>query len=205
MKRWIVGFWIGISLLGTAGCSHVQDYLEISQGRGMSREYLATLDKWTRSQIVYSEFETRAHISATYRSPEFKRAYLSEYTRIYRLREGERRTREQVLAEATGEETEFILYAYVPEKASNDFDRRSSIWSIFLVTGNGERLDPLEVRRIDPITPLNTEFFPYIHPYYGISYLLRFPPLKPRSAQEETMKLVFASVIAEVTLDFRTQ
>lgn len=202
MRRWIIAFWVAISLVGAAGCSHVQEYLAITQEKGMSKEYLAVLDKWTRSEIVYSQFDTRAHIGATYRSGEFNRAYLTEYTRIYQLREGERKTKENVLSEGTADATEFVFYAYIPEKTSNDFDRQGSIWRVFLITGNGERIDPLEIRRIAPITPLTTEFFPYINPYYGNSYLLRFPRLQKGSAPDDTMKLVFASVIAEVTLEF---
>ena len=47
-------------------------------------------------------------------------------------------------------------------------DRRGSIWSIFLINGKGEKIAPAEVRRIDPVTPVVTEFFPYGNPYYGI-------------------------------------
>ena len=72
---------------------------------------------------------------------------------------------------------EFIFYAYIPEKTSNDFDKRGSIWTVFLVNEKGDRIDPVELRRIDPITPVITEFFPYIHPHYGIAYRLRFPSL----------------------------
>jgi hypothetical protein len=97
---------------------------------------------------------------------------------------------------------EFIFYAYIPEKASNDFDKRGSIWKVFLVSEKGDRIDPVELRRIDPITPVITEFFPYINPHYGIAYRLRFLSLNHSVGDFRTLKLVFASVIGEVELKF---
>jgi hypothetical protein len=205
MKRWVLLLIGAISLWGASGCSHIQDYLDIARENGMSAEYLTALKRWTRSQIIYSQFETKAHIGATYRSPEFNRNYFREYARIYHLREGERRTGEDFPPPATSDSTEFIFYASLPEKTSNDFDRRGSVWTIFLVNGKGERIDPAEIRRIDPITPVITEFFPYINPYYGIAYRLRFPPLTETKATEEAVKLVFASVIGKVVLEFRVR
>ncbi|MHB9096797.1 MAG: hypothetical protein ACYC5X_03135 [Syntrophales bacterium] len=199
MRRWLPCVIAGASLLAAAGCGHLNDYLEISRDKGMSGEYLTVLDRWSRSQIVYSQFETMAHIRATYRSPEFNRAYLQEYARIYHLSENERKKRGEIQTASIADFTEFIFYAYIPEKSSNDFARRDSIWTIFLIDNSGERIDPVEVKRIDPITPVTTEFFPYINPYHGNSYRLRFPPTKTGRGPQ---KLVFASVIAKVELEF---
>jgi hypothetical protein len=205
MKRWLFFITAVMSLMGIAGCDHLQEYVAITREKGMSEEYLGVLNRWTRSQIVYAEFETRVHIGATYRSPEFNRTYFKEYARIYQLSEGERKKRDEVLSAANSDVTEFIFYAYIPEKSSNDFDRRGSIWKIFLVTGDGARFDPVEVRRIDPVTPVTTDFFPYINPYYGIPYLVRFSPLGTAGTIHDTMTLNFASVIGNVALEFKTR
>jgi len=60
----------------------------------------------------------------------------------------------------------------------------------------------VEVRRIDPVTPVVTEFFPYVNAYYGIPYQLRFPPLAISGPAAGPVKLVFASVIGKVELEF---
>ena len=187
-------------LIGTAGCGHLENYLEIAREKGMSGEYLAVLNEWTRSQVIYSQFETQAHIGATYRSPEFNRAYLDEYSRIYQLQEKEQKKQEDIQKGLTADFTEFIFYASIPEKTSNDFDRRGSIWTIFLVNAKGERIDPWEVRRIDPVTPVITKFFPYVNPYYGIAYRLRFLPINKTEA--DSLKLVFTSVLGKAELKF---
>jgi hypothetical protein len=205
MTRWLLLLVGVLSLVGPVGCDHLNEYLTIPQDKGVSGEYLAVLNRWTRSKIVYSQFETRVHIGATYRSPAFNGAYLQEYARIYKLTDQERKKREDVVSAANSDATEFIFYAYIPEKSSNDFDRRGSIWKVFLVTGNGERLDPIEVRRIEPMTPVTTEFFPYINPYHGVSYVLRFPTLGRGASLDETMTLNFASIIGNVALEFKTR
>jgi hypothetical protein len=205
MKRWVLCMVAAALLAATAGCGQFKDYLEISRDTGVSGAYLAVLGRWSRSQIAYSQFETMAHIRATYRSPEFDRAYLQEYRRIYRLSEDEGKRRGGIQAAPTAGFTEFICYVYIPEKSSNDFDRRDSIWSIFLIDESGQRTEPVEVRRIDPITPVTTEFFPYINPYHGNSYRLRFPPLTRPEKADRPLKLVFASVIARVELEFEAR
>jgi hypothetical protein len=203
MKRWgslVIGT---LSLIGIAACSHVQGYLDIAQENGISEKYLQVLQQWTRSQILYSQFETKAHISVTLRSPEFNGAYLQEYTRIYQLSDDERKKREEMQAAAASEFMEFIFYAYIPNRTENDFDRRGSIWSIFMINGKGEKIAPAEVRRIDPVTAVVTEFFPYVNPYYGIAYWLRFSQPQKNDRGDGPMKLVFTSVSGKVELEFR--
>ena len=200
MKQWgrlLIGV---LCMIGIAACSPVQGYLEIAKEKGMSEAYLQALQRWTRSQKAYSQFETKAHIEATLRSRDFNRSYLDEYSRIYQLNADERKKMEET--QAASELTEFIFYAYIPNKAENDFDRQGSIWSIFLVNSKGEKIPPVEVRRIDPVTPVVTEFFPYINPYYGVAYRLRFSQPPKDGQGVGRLKLVFASVVGKVELEF---
>lgn len=200
MKRWVRFFISVCCFIGIAACGHLDDYLEISREKGMSGEYTAVLKEWTRSQVIYSQFETQAHISATYQSPAFNRAYHEEYSRIYHLKGEERKRREDTLSRATGDTAEFLFYAAIPEKPSNDFDRRGSIWTIFLLDGRGVRIDPLEIRKIEPVTPLITKFFPYVNPYYGIAYRIRFQPVTPM--ETDPLTLVITGVLGKAELKF---
>lgn len=200
MRRWIVYFITACGLLGAAGCGHLDNYLDITREKGMSGEYLALLNKWTRSAVIYSQFETQAHIGATYQSPEFHRAYLDEYSRIYQLDEKERKKQADIQKMLADDFIEFIFYASVPEKASNDFDRRGSVWTLFLVNGMGERIDPWEVRKIEPVTPLITKFYPYVNPYHGMVYRLRFKSVK--ESDGNFPKLMITGVLGKAELKF---
>jgi hypothetical protein len=158
-----------MSLLAIGACSHVQEYLDIVRSEGVSEAYLAQLSRWTRPQIVHSQFETRVHIQATYLCPEF---------------------------------TEFLFYAHTPEKASNNFDRREYIWSVFLINGKGGKVRPAEIRRVDPLTPVVLDLFPYVHAQYGFTYCLKFPASAAALIADPSTKLVFTGVVGTVELAF---
>ncbi len=205
MKPWgrlVIG---ALCLVGISACSQVQGYLDVVSDKGISKSYVQELKRWTRSQKAYSRFETKAHIEATLRSHDFNRSYVEEYSRIYQLNTDERKKMEVTLTAAASEFTEFIFYAYVPNKMENDFDRRGSVWSIFLVNGKGEKIAPIEVKRLDPVTPVVAEFFPYINPYYGVAYRLLFSQQLKDGHGDGPLKLVFTSVIGKVDLAFERQ
>jgi hypothetical protein len=56
----------------------------------------------------------------------------------------------------------------------------------------------VEVRRIEPVTQVIKDFFPYVNPHYGNAYRLRFLPNKFSGK----VTLVFTGVVARVELDF---
>jgi len=155
------------------GCSQINGYVDIARDRGLSKEYSKALNKWTRSETVYSQFETRIHVTATYRSQEFNIAYLKEYERIYPAAVEEKGPPAPAISDPEGRE--FILYIYTPEKDSNDFDKQNSIWKIFLIDDRENRIELIDVRRIRKITPVIESFFPYVNQYYGVTYRIRFP------------------------------
>ena len=62
-----------------------------------------------------------------------------------------------------------------------------------------------EVRRIDPVTPVVTEFFPYGNPYYGIFYRLHFSQQDKIGRIDGPVRLVFNSVIGRAELEFEGQ
>lgn len=184
------------------GCSYFQGYIDIAKYRGTSQDYENTLKKWTREKTVHSQFETRVHISATYKSAEFNSGYQKEYARIYNSKDKENNEKEIA---PVAEYKEFLFYAYIPEKDSNDFELQRSIWKIYLLNENGERIDPVEIRRITKITPVIEVFYPYINKYYGYCYQLKFPNkinLQNNAVNSENkpIKLLFTSVLGKVEL-----
>lgn len=192
-----------ILLMICPACSQLKDYISIAKGDSVSKEYLIVLKKWTRDETVYVQFETRAHIVATYKSREFNEAYLNEYSRVYQLSAGERKEKQEFQMDATSDFTEFLFYAYIPDKESNDFSKSNSIWKIFLLGENGDKIYPVEVRRIEKITPLIEGFFPYVKQYYGMFYSLKFSPRTP-SFEQRPLKLVFTSILGSIEADWTT-
>jgi len=199
----IPGLFALLLVFLSLGCAGVKGYLEIFQERGLSKDYFDVLARSTRSETLYSQLETRVRIKATHKSPEFNRAYLEEYTRIYR-----QVTPENLLPAAktgAGEFLEFYFYAYLPDREANDFARPRSIWAVFLLDEKGRRIDPVDLRRIDKVTPVVEAFFPYVNRHYGYFYLVRFPAPAdgdPASRAGGETRLVFASVLGRVALSW---
>jgi hypothetical protein len=196
--------WVAVLLLlaGSFGCAYVQEYIEITRGDTISGEYFDTLNRYTREKTLYSEFETRIRVVATWKSREFTDAYLAEYARLYHLTEEAREERKDILSAASSDIGEFLFYAYVPDRKSNDFSKADSIWKIFSLRRGGERVDPVEIREIEA-GPLVTKFFPYVRPY-GKFYSVKFPaiPLPGTGTPpgQHGQSLVFAGVLGKVEL-----
>ena len=198
--KWVfVMFFLAVSF----GCAYVQEYIEIARGDAISGGYFNTLNTYTREKTLYSEFETRIRVVATWKSREFMDAYLSEYARLYHLTGTAREDRKDILSGESSDLREFLFYAYIPDRESNDFSKADSIWKIFSLDEGGERVDPLEIREIEA-APVVTKFFPYVKPY-GKFYSVKFSTL-PRSNEADTVvaqdgpTLVLTGVLGKVEL-----
>lgn len=190
---------MGLVLVVCFGCGglkgYVESYAEIGRERGMSEEYLNALKTWTRNETAYSEFETKFYISSTYKSGTFNQAFVKERARLLMLSNAERSRREGIQSEVSAEFSEFFFYAYTAVRAANDFADRNSTWRVFLLDEAGRQIDPLELRKVEKVTPIMESFFPYIHKYYGSCYTVKFPrQSSPR------LKLVFASHLGKMEL-----
>ena len=203
MKRWPLVL-IGLCMLVFGGCSslkgYMEGYIEIGKERGMSEEYLNSLQRWTRDQTAYSEFETRFYISATYKSEAFNQAFSKEQARLLLLNKEEKERREGIQRQAATDFTEIFFYAYTAERSANDFGERNSTWRVFLLDSAGRQIDPLEIRKVDKITPALESFFPYINKYYGFCYNVKFPR---QSGQD--LRLVFTSHLGKIALTWDLQ
>jgi hypothetical protein len=201
----IIGALFSVLLLGMTGCAYLQSYVEMAKDKGLSNAYQDSLNTWTRAKTVHSQFETKVTITATLKSQPFNRAYLKEYERVSQLSPPEKKKWEETQAGLAADFTEFLFYAYVPDKEANDFDKRSSLWTIFIIDDRGKRVEPVEIRRIDKITTAMETFYPYLNKYYGNFYSLKFKPLpgldaEPRDPSGKPIRLVMTSVVARVEL-----
>jgi hypothetical protein len=155
-----------------------------------------TLAKWTREKTVYSEFETRVKIVATWKNKEFAKAYRDQYEKLYDISDREKAMQSPV---AQSDFTEFLFYAYTPDRDANTFSQPDSIWKIYLIDGRGNRHAPVDLREIKNISPVITEFYPYARPSYGKIYTVSFMA----DVVKEDITLVFTSVLARAELNWQ--
>jgi hypothetical protein len=200
MIRFAVSGAVLLVLAFLTGCSYLQSYVDMVREKGVSKEYLAILDASTRTKSLHSQFETRADLTVTFKSAEFRAAYVKDYARLYGLTEEQMKTRREVLDEMASDFDEFFFYAAMPEKDANDFDKSGSVWKVYLYDGQGNRFEPMEVRRIGKVSPLVTAFYPYVNPYHGNCYTLKFKAGSvPKGAP---FKLAFTGVLGKVELSW---
>jgi len=167
--------------------------MDIPKEQGLSHNYLSQLNKWTRKDTLFSGFTTEAIIYATYKSPSFIDTYQKEFLRVYGVEKQKKNLGEK---SATSQNvSEFIVYAYTPIDECNDFDKRSSLWDIFVLDGD-KKTSPIEIKKIETVLPEMESFYPYIKKNYGNCYSLKFKSLP----QENGFKLVFVSTRGKIEL-----
>lgn len=164
-------------------------------------EYDAALKRWSGSQKVYEQLETRLIVSSTWKSGAFRDAWTNEYARRYLLSDAERdelKRREHADAESYHE---FFFAAYTPEARWNDFSKRESIWKIRLYDDAGNSVEPLVVTKVKNDDPKLKAFYPYFT-MWTKGYTVKFPKTG-LSGDSKNLKIQFASAFgaAEIALD----
>lgn len=193
----VLKFIILSVILLAVSCHHLENYWDMTREKGVSQQYLDTLRSVTRQGSLYSQLETKVHLTVTRKNESFLSAYVEEYARIYRLSPEERHRMFNLQQAILTDFDEYFVFAAMPDREANDFDKPKSIWGIFLLTEDGKSVKPVEVRRIEKVTPLLEQFYPYVNKYYGVCYLMKFPKL---ATSERSVRLLFTSVLGEVTL-----
>jgi len=155
-------------------------------------------------------------VSATYKSTEFRRAYADEYAEAYKLTPEEKKqfVEDQLKTATNGHE--FVMASFVPKEKWDDFHRANSMWKIYLVDDQNERMVPFEVgqlkqqgktRRQDAV---KTHFFPHDTPWKSV-YTVRFPYNSPTinrpfiSNDTKRIKLIITSVIGTAEMDWKLE
>ncbi|MBW2107347.1 MAG: hypothetical protein JRI36_01600 [Deltaproteobacteria bacterium] len=155
------------------GCSRIS---RLASGSDTYRTttYKGVVDRWTRQARIQHGLQVDLIVSVTFKSKAFRRAYAEEYAQAYQLRpfEKERFTADQLHVADLSHD--FLMAAFVPEKKWDEFDKPQSMWKLYLVNDDNERVSPFEVRRLRKKDALIAHFFPYVTPWKSV-FLVRFP------------------------------
>ena len=162
-----------VLLLFLGNCTRVTRFVE-SADPYYTKSYKKVCDQWSQEARIHHGFEVPLIVSATFKSADFRQAYADEYAAAYQLTaEGKRRfVEDQMKAGHLGHE--FLLATFVPEKRWDDFNKADSMWKLFLVNDEGQRVVPVEVRDVKGQKAVMSHFFPYITPWKSV-YMVRFP------------------------------
>jgi hypothetical protein len=151
------------ALVASAGCAEQQpkpvDFSETTRNYQPS-DYETVRTHWTRHGKIIRDVGTVLEVWATYKSWDFRHAYLVEYASLYKIPDNRRaEMREQQLA-ASREVYEFHVTAQSTSYDWNDLEQRDSPWKITLVDGSGAELLPTRIEVLKLPEMYESHFFP---------------------------------------------
>ncbi len=180
-------------LLFATNCSRIKNFVESSDPYHTAT-YKDVCNEWSREARIHRGLEVELIVSATYKSKAFRLAYAGEHAAAYRLREDEKRKLLEDQLDAAARNHEFLMAAFVPEKKWDEFDKADSMWKLYLVNDNNDRVLPIEVRKVEGQQAVTSHFFSYVTPWKSV-YAVRFPYRIPGSGEpiigEHTKQIKF--------------
>jgi hypothetical protein len=138
-----------------------------------SSEYQEVYERWTRHGKVVHEVDAALEIWATYKSPEFREAFVAHYAAAYNMTDDAREAIRRAEREAGAAAYEFVVTAQSSNYKWNDLEKKSSPWRVLLLDGAGHELmaDQITVQRFPDL--FEREFYPAKTPF-SKTYLIRF-------------------------------
>jgi hypothetical protein len=149
------------------------------------REYVATdydavLDRWTRTERLFSlpELETYLTVTATFESWDFRWAYVVRYVQDYRLTIDQRRKLLEKALDETRQRHQFFVALYGGERRLNDLTKPNSAWIVRLIDDTGNETAPQEIVAIRKPNALERNYFPY-NTSFRQAFRIGFPRTTP--------------------------
>lgn len=136
-------------------------------------DYPEVYQRWTRHEKVLHDADTALEVWATYKSDDFREAFVVHYAEAYALEDAERERLRQTQREASNASYDFVVTAQSNSYPWNDIEKKNSPWRVSLLDGAGHALAPdeLTVERLPDL--FEREFYPAKTPFTK-TYSIRF-------------------------------
>ena len=193
-RRILVAVCLIVAVIGCAPAGRLVESAEPYK----TDEYHHAFERWTREARIYRGFDVELIVSVTFKSSDYRRAYAKEYTKVYLLSEKERDKFEKDQLAAAEEFHDFVMATFIPDDKWNDFEKKDSIWKIYLTNDKNKRISPVEIKKLNGKDPRIKQFFPYVSPWREV-YALRFPVKMPPEQREDFISPDTCSVTLTIT------
>jgi hypothetical protein len=138
-----------------------------------SEDYPIVYERWTRHEKVTANLESALEVWATYKSRDYREAFVAHYGEAYSMGDAERERLRQSQHEAAATTYEFMVTAQSANYKWNDLEKKNSPWRVALVDGAGREITPDEFR-VEKLPDLfEREFYPVKTPFTK-TYVARF-------------------------------
>jgi hypothetical protein len=171
-----LGGALGVALLG-GGCGASRpkpvDFAEVTR-QYSAQDYPEVFQRWTRHGKLVRDVGTVIEVWSTYKSWDFRQAYIEQYAEVYNLNAADRRALQQAQLQAARTTYEFHVVAQSTEFEWNDLEQKDSVWKVTLLDGRGGELAP-EALTVEKLPDLyEMRFFPS-RTHFSRTYTVRFP------------------------------
>jgi hypothetical protein len=140
----------------------------------VDKDYTDVYERWTRHDRALNEVDVALEAWGTFKSWDFREAYVERYASIYGLSQADRALLRQAQLDSFRQAYEFHLTAQSANYKWNDLEKKDSAWRTTLVDGLGHELSPEYVRVVKLPDAYEREFFPAKTPFTK-TYAIRFP------------------------------
>ena len=203
---------LALLLLATfaAGCASQKQFtVDFSE---TPRDYLASdypgvYQRWTRHDFAEHDVDKALEVWATFKSWDFREAYLEKYAAIYSVPDAKRADLRQAERDAYHTAYEFHLIAQSANWDWNDLEKANSPWRLTLIDALGHEL-PSERVRIEKLPDAyEREFFPARGPFtksYSVRFIVPAPGADFVGPKSGSLTLRIASPIGRIDLVWKS-
>jgi hypothetical protein len=169
----------------------------------LPNDYRGVYQRWTRHDYAQHEVDKAIEVWATFKSWDFREAYIERYASVYSLSDADRATLRQAQRDAYHQAYEFHVIAQSADYTWNDLDKASSAWRVSLVDALGHEIpsDRVHVEKLPDA--YESDFFPAKTPFsktYSIRFTLPAADAEFSGVKSGSITLRIASPIGRVEL-----
>ena len=170
-------------LAGLAGCAAPTVTLQEGAREYVATDYDAVLDRWTRTERLFSlsELETHLTVTATFESYDFRWAYVVRYAQDYRITIDQRKKLLEKALDESRRQHHFFVALYGGERRYNDLTKPNSAWIVRLIDDTGNETAPQEIIAVKKPNAIERNYFPY-NTSFRQAFRLRFPRVTPEGS-----------------------
>jgi hypothetical protein len=204
------GLALAVAAALAAGCGtrkHVAVDFSETPRQFVAADYERVYEAWTRHEQVLDEADVALEVWATYKSWEFREAYVERYASIYSLSDADRSTLRAAQQDAYRAAYEFHVVAQSTQFKWNDLEKSSTAWRMSLIDALGHEISPEYVKVEKLPDAYERTFFPKRTPFTK-TYAIRFVvPADTEFAgvKAGSLTLRFSSPIGRAQLEWRAR
>jgi len=199
---------LAIAALGV-GCARKPGPVDFSETprNYVANDYERVYKMWTRHEQVLDEADVALEVWATFKSWDFREAYVERYATVYSLSDADHATLRAAQQEALHTAYEFHVTAQSTSFKWNDLEKSNSAWRTTLVDALGHELAPESIKVQKLPDAYESEFFPRKTPFtktYAIRFAVPADHTEFVGVRSGAITLRFLSPIGRVELEWRS-